>query len=298
MRHLLVILSTMFFAPVVTGANIDIFWTDTSSGTIYRMGTPVISGRTAPRGITSDGNSIYWTEPQTGGIYRADLDGACVERLFAGSTVYPWDVAIEDGTLYWTDRTDAGHGGSLKRGDLITGQVEELYSYPSDGLALPEGLEITGDWAYVISKDSHSLDKYWVGQGVPGEPVHQVIPVDSAFLGPGDVAVSPAGRLYYGDEYGDALWSSNLDGSDVTRLLSGMGDRWGVDVVGGRVYWAESKIEANPGIYSMNLDGSDIQQEYAVGRPYGLFVIPEPTTVLLFALGSLAGMRRLCRRGM
>ena len=74
---------------------------------------------------------------------------------------------------------------------------------------------------------------------------------------------------------------SGLDGGDITAINTGMGDRWGIDIVGDRLFWAKSKIDANPGLYSSNLDGTDVQRAYAIGRPYGLYVVPEPATVWL-----------------
>ena len=84
--------------------------------------------------------------------------------------------------------------------------TEVLYSYPEHGLALPEGLEIHGSWAYVVSKDSHRLERCWIAEGTH-DPGYEVIPTDSGFLGPGDVTVSsgPQPSVYYTDEYGDDL---------------------------------------------------------------------------------------------
>ena len=284
------IAAPMLVATMAEG--MDFYWTDASAGAIYHNGTAIIQGRTEPRGITGTASRIFWTEPLTGKIWSANLDGTQLEEIAPAATVFPWDVDVVGNTLYWTDRIDGSHGGYLKRVDLSSGLVEVLYSYPEHGLALPEGLGILDDWAYVISKDSHRLERYWIGQG-QHDPVHEVIPTDPGFLGSGDIAFSEEAqsKIYYTDEYGDALWRSDLDGGDINAVVAGMGDRWGIDIVAGRLFWAESKVDADPGVYSSRLDGTDVQRIYT-GRPYGLFVVPEPATLVLLSLGGLALIRR------
>jgi DNA-binding beta-propeller fold protein YncE len=103
----------------------------------------------------------------------------------------------------------------------------------------------------------------------------------SGLIHPAGIAVDPtAGKVYWTDldrldDGQGSIQRSNLDGSDVQTLLSGIDEADGlaIDLVHGRLYWPEATTHS---IESANLDGTDFQTVIA-----GL---DNPTNVALDAM--------------
>jgi cysteine-rich repeat protein len=92
------------------------------------------------------------------------------------------------------------------------------------------------------------------------EPVEIV----SGLNKPRGIAVDPVGRkIYWTDDGSDLIQRAELDGTQVTNLISANNPiRVEVDPIGGKIYWAET----SPGKFRRaNLDGSNIELIWSSG---------------------------------
>ena len=86
----------------------------------------------------------------------------------------------------------------------------------------------------------------------------------------GPVSVSRPTKIFWMDRGTDKIQRSNLDGSQVEDLVTGLGDPavLALDLAGGRIYWTDWGTDK---IQRSNLDGSQVEDLITgLGDPYGL----------------------------
>ena len=82
--------------------------------------------------------------------------------------------------------------------------------------------------------------------------------------------ISRPTKIYWADRGTDKIQRSNLDGSNVEDLVTGLGDPavLALDMAGGKIYWTDWGTDK---IQRSNLDGSNVEDLVTgLGDPYGL----------------------------
>ena len=269
---------------------------------------------------------IYWTDYSASVIRRANLDGSNVETVLtaAGGVSGPKGIAIDhvDGRMYWTELTRikrAGLDGSgvqtLVSSDLYSSngidvweQGRKIYFTDSEGDRMGRcDLDGSGFQILVsaqrnpigIDVDHEGGKVYWaISNGYDGirrmnldgsGPVEDIV---SGQSWPLDVAVHrPSGRIYFTDQDYGTVKSANLDGSDLTTLVTGLSNPYPIDAYNGFIYWTDWTAGT---IERAAMDGTGHETLISgLPSPRGLAIfIPEPSALGLLAFGGLALIRR------
>ena len=70
--------------------------------------TPIASAQPAPLALIVDATSAYWTDLETQGAFTCPLDGECATPMpLITSSQRLWDIAIDDGSIYFSYGDDA-----------------------------------------------------------------------------------------------------------------------------------------------------------------------------------------------
>ncbi|UCC31528.1 MAG: SMP-30/gluconolactonase/LRE family protein, partial [Phycisphaerales bacterium] len=200
---------------------------------------------------------IYWTDSDDGKIRRVITNGSSVEELVTGLT-QPLGIAIDvvGGKMYWTDNID----DTISRADLDGGNVEVIVS---SGLNNPFGIEV----------DAANRKIYWADDGtskiqradLDGGNVEDVVS-DPASLTPLGITLwSDGDRLYWsGGNTGSngKIRCSDLSGAGVADLITGLPGPAGIDLVGGKIYWASFFGDK---VKRADLDGSNVEDLVSPG---------------------------------
>ncbi len=250
------------------------------------------SGRTTlltlgenPWDITLDpvDRKIYWT--QSSGPRRANFDGSNVE-VFPALSAMNKGIAVDvvGRKLYL----------------LELSATDALWMANLDGTGLTKLLDFDRN-AWDVAVDPVGRKVYWTHSdavrranldGTGAETLWQ-----PGAIGLKGIAVDPIHQRFYVLEQSttDALWTGNLDGSGLTKLMSLDSNPWDIAVepAGGKIYWTQSDK-----VLRANLDGSLVQTLWATSPTAmkGIAVIPEPTTLPLVVLGILSVSTFLARR--
>jgi virginiamycin B lyase len=206
-------------------SNGNLYWADSSRGTIGRMGLPAspygyadfiservfideafISGIVNPCGVAVDGGHIYWTSSGSMSIGRANLDGSGVDRTFISGVSSPCGIAADSSHLYWGSFV----GDSIGRANLGGGEVNEDFVLGAEG---PCGIAVDGSHVYWSNWDSSSIGR----AGIDGSaPKYQFI---SGLKNPCGVAVDGSHIYWTNWNARDPVGRANLDGSGVVKSL-------------------------------------------------------------------------------
>jgi hypothetical protein len=184
---------------------------------------------------------VYWTDRNADRILRMNFDGTGLQTLtLSGAVTAPGTnrnirgIAVDTASnlVFWADNG----ADRLLRANLDgTGSV--ILHTITGGNAFPADVRL----------DSASQHLYWCDQQrnriqrstYAGAAVTDVIPT-AASTGPYfmDLDVA-AGKIYWGDFGGGAIYRANLDGSGRETLLTGNNNTRGVkvDPGGGMLYW-------------------------------------------------------------
>lgn len=252
--------------------------------------------------VNKTNNKLYWSSLQ-GTISRADIDGSNSTTIFSGATsVRGISVDQVNGHIYYALPTTSG--GSIRRINIDGTNDQSIATGlgPVIGLAVdPWNSHIY--WTNIISDNinrinfngSGNIELVAAASGLVNDP--RFITLDLA-----------AGLMYWTNSSPllDTLVRANLDGSSGANLVSGsnldLATGISVQKSGGKIYWADSNSGA-PFISRANLsDGSNVEtllSSPSITNPFGLVVIPEPSTYALLAgaLGlGLAIFTKLRRR--
>ena len=224
-----------------------------------------LSSRLSGIAIAAYDEMIYWTEWDTGTIRAAFLDGSNVETLVTGLGS-PSSLVVDaySGKIAWTEwDTDTIRMAYARRyrftyyGALVS-DVEDPLSLAVDhfGGALDAGVGIY--WTERESNKIHRRD----GQG------RSVVPL--GIDGPEGIAIDVAGeKMYWADQWTDAIRRSDLDGENIEDLVTGVEDPRDIalDLVAGRMYWTE---QGTGTIRRADLDGTNGETLIEAEGPKGI----------------------------
>ena len=181
-----------------------------------------------------------------GGIQRVNLDGSNLTTLVSGiglPNASPNGLALdlEGGHIYWTSYIFEPEIGKIQRANLDGTGVVDLLSTPRMPEPSTLALDLDNDTMYWTDFMKSSVDmanidgteykEYLINFVVDrGTPIGLALGNDSIYVG------HDSDRQYY-------LSRANLDGSDLTRLLSDDDNLNGIprdielDFEGGHMYW-------------------------------------------------------------
>jgi DNA-binding beta-propeller fold protein YncE len=227
----------------------------------------------------------------TGAIYRSALDGSSIQQLatinlgLVSSSPRAIALDIAGGKMYWADATDYGHTGMISRANLDGTNVQTVisYSWPDD-LAL----DLAHGKLYWSDFNSGRIMR----SNLDGSAIQTVIA--SADTTYGFALDVDHGKIYYNYLVGAnrVIASANLDGSLKSTLLTGFSDVRGmaVDVSTNKLYWLNAGAQS---IQRSNLDGTGVETVVNSGLYYPIHiavvnaVVPEPTSIVLFLVGTI-----------
>ncbi len=206
-------------------SNGNLYWADSSRGTIGRMQLPAsptgyadliservaideafVSGLVSPCGVAVDGAHIYWASRGGMAIGRANLDGSAPERTFISGVSTPCGVAVDGAHIYWGSLFD----DSIGRADLAGGNVEESLVVGGEN---PCGVAVDGAHVYWSNWGGSSIGRANLDGSAP----------ELNFIGglqnPCGVAVDGS-HVYWTNWNGrDPVGRANLNGSGVVKSL-------------------------------------------------------------------------------
>lgn len=80
-------------------------------------------------------------------------------------------------------------------------------------------------------------------------------------------ALAQTPKMYWAEAYGNRIARSNLDGSNVETIVSGITPlRLTVDQPNGKIWWTDIAVAGNAKIRRANLDGSNVEDVVALGN--------------------------------
>jgi len=288
-----------------------IYWTDTdgASGS-HRIRSAnadgsgvatLINGRSDPRGMTLDldNDMMYWTEAGANPprIFRASLDGSGSQETVVTTTDGAAGVALDltAGKLYWTESVAPGIDGKIRRANLDGSGVEDLVS---GVLTHPAGIALDATAGKIYWTDLEA-DLDGLGRiqrsNLDGSNVETLISgIDEAF---GLALDTVSGHIYWPDVATGKIQRADLDGNNVIDLVTGLDTPTtiGLDLAEGMMYWTDSGFGGQVNrIERANLTGGERETIVSGdGFPWGIAVVPEPSTIfLIFTLAFVRTGRR------
>ncbi|MBM7116643.1 Ig-like domain-containing protein [Archangium primigenium] len=263
-------ITTTTFAVDVTGVA-RLYWM-TAAGSLWRVGVNGKSAVELKTGIS--GASSIATDPVTQTLFysngsalvRVDGEGANLVEVVANGG-YPSGIAVDSTNrkLYWSDF----NGKRVMRAELDGSNPTQIVG----GIDSPSAIafDVPRGKVYVITYNNTRLVRF----NLDGTQL-ETVASNLGGLGVGLAVDSSGGKVYFSTR-GNSLYAANLDGSNVTALVTGQTTVHGIalDATAGRLYWADWLGQA---IRSAQLaDGGDIQTLNATtSRNLGLAWMPAP----------------------
>ena len=273
--------------------------------------------------------NIYWTSGLNK-IMRSNLDGSGTVELIGGMEHQPGLMAVDGtaGKMYWTESWwDEQVFNTIRRANLDGTGIETVFSESGATAGLSGiGLDVTAD------------RMYWATAGgtihranLDGTGAETILTLSSGFSY--QLAIdSAADKVYWANDYDNAIQRANLDGTSIEDLITDVSViAIGLDIAGGKMYFNDSLYSislanldgtgkqkiidgiycAGPlaldtasgkiyfdssSIYSANFDGTAITKVLDAGtyniNYMTLGPIPEPASILLLSFGMLLIRKR------
>ena len=152
----------------------------------------LLSGNLLTQGLTADDEAIYWVNRQDGNVKRGAFDLTGETPLAIGDV--PWDVAVDDTSIYWTESGAAPMSGKVVMADKTDGSGAVVLSADE---ARPVGIAIDESHVYWANEEDGSVKAVPIGGGA-------VKIVMGGLSKPANVAVD-ATSVYVTDAGGDAV---------------------------------------------------------------------------------------------
>lgn len=236
-------------------------------------------------GLTASGSTLYWSMPTVPQIQSYDMSTGTLTSSLV-STDGPYGITATSSNLYWVDANDDSLFRSGLDGLNKTALITQSALPSGDFINNPSGIAVTDSAIYWSDVTAHQILKANLdGTGV------QLLVSDSSVTAV-NLAVT-ATNIYWTDQSG-AIKRSNLDGTNVVDVVSGLLTPAGIAVTDSLIYWTDSSAGdlQSIGINTVNAQASDATTVIASGSglqsPSGLVIataVPEPATVLLASVG-------------
>lgn len=191
---------------------------------------------------------IYWTDETANKIQRSDEDGSNVEDVITGlDRPTGLDIDTVNGKIYWTNDSE------IQRANLDGSNLETLYS----------GFLVT---TFDVKLDVAANKMYWTyDSGLNTVRRADLDGSNSEIISitldrPAYITLDPdAGHIYL-TEFGNGdITRMNLDGSDITALVTGQNNAIGngIDTTNNKLYWTGGS--SNDWIRRSDLNGSNVE---------------------------------------
>jgi DNA-binding beta-propeller fold protein YncE len=310
LRVILIIAALLLSGSVARA--VDIVWTNEVTNTIQGFNadgsgltTLVSTGLDAPRSIAYYNNALYFADFGHDAIKRADFNGdrtavTGVTTLFSGlDTSGVSGIALDtvNNLIYYTRDNPLGVQAIWKANIDGTGTPTFVFNDSSN----PRGiaLDVAADKMYWLRSD---VSEAVMRASLDGAGATTLLATAGS---PKNIALDIANsQLYYTNNEGSdslkGVFRLNFDGTGSTKLISipttGFNAPTGIalDVAASKLYITD---QGTGNILRTNLDGTGIEVLLTVGgtSPYGIAVIPEPSTYA-FVFGLCAVLFTLLRR--
>lgn len=95
----------------ITTDGVNVYWSDTTAGTISYVSvnggpvTTLASGLSSPVGVANSASNVYWTDSVAGTINYVPKLGGSVTPISTGQNS-PWDITLDSTNVYWTNTGD------------------------------------------------------------------------------------------------------------------------------------------------------------------------------------------------
>jgi hypothetical protein len=158
----------------------DVYWATFDGGQIISVPigggpqTVIASGLDHPKALAFDANNIYWVDfgganptIPTGSIKQAPKGAPSTPAtlvVLSRNENQPWDVAVDDTSVYWTLRTNPGLVKKVPIGG--TGPVVTL----AKGQGSPYGIAVDADFVYWTNYDDNTVVRLPKGGTDAGSP--------------------------------------------------------------------------------------------------------------------------------
>lgn len=190
---------------------------------------------------------VYWTDDTANKIQMSNEDGSQVEDLITGlDRPTGLDVDTVNGKLYWTNNLQ------IMRSNLDGTSAQTVYS----------GTLVTMD----IKLDAAGGKMYWTHDNGTSRVMRANLDgsssqtINTTLNRPAFISLNTsAGHIYLTNFGNGTIARMNLDGTNVTNLVSTQGSPLGsaVDPASGKLYWSAGS--ASTWLRRSNLDGSTLQ---------------------------------------
>lgn len=269
-----------------SAGGIRIYYSSASSATSYLSYvepatggiTQVYSGPSAGRPLVPavQGNALYWSTYYPGLIRRSDLEGNGLATLVDQGHSTTRAIEFDSSYTYWSNEAY----GKIYRALSDFSVVEEVIS----GHLGYDG----GIWDFAI----HAGRFFWTSWDSAAVRSTKLDGTDLQTIYPGGIHSGQRmfsleianDRLLLSDTDNKRIVSTALDGSDLHELVNGVRAE-GIAVFNGRLYYNDT-TDGGRKLYSVPLAGGTARLEAVTDRmSFQLTVIPEPTTLLLAAIG-------------
>ncbi len=219
--------------------------------------TVLASDQPSPSAVEIDRaeSTIYWATIWDDSIWKLETD-ASAPQLFASAQDWPRWLAIDIGSLYWTNAGALGQAnGEIRRAwlDGSSGNGSAIVS----GLSTPHALTITTDAIYFTTYGVNDIDGSLMGAQLTGQGAGTIADNQSD---PRGVAAN-ASHVFWVNAYDGTLMRAKRDGTEVTQLITGLSTPSDVAVDAQGIYWVEAgtPIDFADGLVrAAHLDGSNV----------------------------------------
>ncbi len=271
-----------------------IYWSDFGTDKIQRANLDgsnvedlVTIGLGIAKGLDLAEGKLYWTDSGTNKIQRANLDGSNIEDLLTSAAGTPLGLAVISPVASLSPNPSAvtfSRDGSWRSFTLQASEPITVVVNPAGTTTRMLVAESSGSSAECPAQGEDGITRYH-GQTVylagcaTGEATVELRRVaDQAVLHTYTIRVSGASKIYWIDADSRKIQRSDLDGSNVEDLVTGLSAPVGLalDVAGGKMYWTDKGTDR---IHRSNLDGSDIEDLITTG-------LREPRRVALDLTGG------------
>lgn len=237
-----------------------------------------------PFGLTASGSTLYWSLQGNPQIQSYDLStGTLTAPLVAAAN--PYGITATSSALYWVDANDDALWTSALDGTGATKLITQAALPSGDFINNPSGIAVTDSAIYWSDVSEHEILK----ANLNGTGVQLLVPSSAGSYTPVNLAVTGT-NIYWTDQSG-AIVRSNLDGSNIMNVVTGLTLPSGIALTDSSIYWSDSGVGMvqSIGINTVNGTASDATTVMSgLQNPSGLVIataVPEPGTLALVAMG-------------
>jgi|GEM_PF-5372835 len=280
-------------APCAPAAALSLYVIDGSANSVFSANldgtglstvTPIQQFSSA-FGLTASGSTLYWSMPTVPQIQSYDMSTGTLTPSLV-STDGPYGITATSSNLYWVDALDDSLFRSGLDGSNRTALITQTGLPSGDYITDPSGIAVTDSAIYWSDVAKHQILKASLdGTGV------QLLVSDSSIT-PVNLAVTGT-NIYWTDQNG-AIKRSDLNGSNVVDVVTGLLSPSGIALTDSLIYWTDSSAGdvQSIDINRVGATASDATTVIASGSglesPAGLVIataVPEPATVILASVG-------------